>query len=461
MRMHLREKLILSRILPILIILPIFGFFLLSALRAYYFDQLSENLSQTGVLLADALQLDPSLANDNGHLQELLHRADLQIPTRIQIIDQNGMILASTESGDAPLIGSISQESAVLSALTGKASTETSPNNVVTVAIPVRSAGHIGAIQLSLQISEVDAMFHRLNWLVITGILVLTILSLIIALIISSSLSNSLRRLTNEARSVAQGDYSHRVQVNGDIEVADLANYFNEMVDKLMEQRSVRQKLLDDIAHELHQPISSLHAAIEVVQGASENLPKPIQHLQDALMGEMERLGRLTESLKVVAESGLEPVVYKQTSVDISSIVNRIVQLNEPKAQQLGIRLISKLPDNLPQVNANKDALVEIFSNLVDNALKYTPGGGQVIVSAGKTQERLWIQVSDTGMDLTQEEQKNLFERFYRGDKARARPEGLGLGLAITHELVKAHGGNILVSSAPDRGTTFLVELPL
>ena len=143
MRMHLREKLILSRILPILIILPIFGFFMLSTLHTYYIDQLKENLSQTGVILTDALQLDPSLANDNSHLQELLRRADLQIPTRIQIIDQNGVILASTESGDIPLIGSISQDSAVKSALTGKASTETSPNNGVTVAIPVLSLIHI------------------------------------------------------------------------------------------------------------------------------------------------------------------------------------------------------------------------------------------------------------------------------------------------------------------------------
>jgi signal transduction histidine kinase len=461
MRISLSLKLILSRILPILIILPLFGFYLTSTLRTYYNNQLKAGMLQTGELVTDALQTNTALANSPSRLQELLLRVDQQTAMRIQVIDQHGIILASTESADASLIGTISQENSVMAALAGKTSYENSKNDVAMVAIPVTSAGPIGAVRLSLQLADVETTLNHLNWIIGMGILALTLVSLVISYFIGSSLSRNLRQFTNEARLVAKGDYSQHVHGGGDIDMANLASYFNEMVDRLTEQRTMRKKLLDDIAHELHQPISSLHAAIEVVQGASENLPIPIRHLQDALMGEMERLGRLTESLKVVAESGLEPVVYKQTPVDISTIVNRIVQLNDPKAQQLGIRLISKLPDNLPQVNANKDALVEIFSNLVDNALKYKPGGGQVIVSAGKTQERLWIQVSDTGMDLTQEEQKNLFKRFYRGDKARMRPEGLGLGLAITHELVKAHGGNILVSSAPDRGTTFLVELPI
>jgi signal transduction histidine kinase len=461
MRISLRLKLILSQILPILIILPLFAFYLTATLRTYYINQLKAGMLQTGELVTDALQTNAALANDPNGLQELLQRVDQQTAMRIQIIDKHGIILASTESADAGRIGTISQENSIKSALAGKTSYETSKTDVATVTIPVTSAGDIGAVRLSLQLADVATTFNHINWVVGMGILAIALASLVTSYFLGSTLSRSLRQLSYEARLIAKGDYSQHVHANGNIEVANLASYFNEMVDRLTEQRSMRQKLLDDIAHELHQPISSLHAAIEVVQGASENLPKPIQHLQDALMGEMERLGRLTESLKVVAESGLEPVVYKQTQVDIFTIVNRIVQLNEPKAQQLGIRLISKLPDNLPQVNANKDALVEIFSNLVDNALKYTPGGGQVIVTAGKTQERLWIRVSDTGMDLTQEEQKKLFERFYRGDKAGPRPEGLGLGLAITHELVKAHGGNILVSSAPDRGTTFLVELPI
>jgi signal transduction histidine kinase len=461
MRIHLRQKLILSHILPILIILPVFGFFLLSTLRAFYFDHLRDDLSQTGALLIDALQLDPTLANDNSRLQELLLRAASQIPARIQIIDQNGVILASTESEDVPLIGTISQENALKSSLAGKVSTEKSPSDVVTVAIPVASAGHIGAILLSLQTSDTDAMFTRLNQLVITGCLILTLLSLVISYIFGSTLSRSLRQLKYEAKSVAKGDYSHHVQAHGDIEVADLANYFNEMVDKLAEQRSVRQRLLDDIAHELRQPISAIRTAIEVVQGASADIPEQVRYLQNALLEEMDRLGRLTERLNLVSEYGWKLDLSKRTPVDISAMIKKIVVLFEPKADQLGIRLVSKLPATLPQVNADKDALAEIFTNLIENALKFTPGGGQVNVSAGKTQERIWIQVSDTGMDLTDEEQKRLFERFYRGDKTRSRPGGLGLGLAIVHELVKAHGGDIRVSSEPDQGTSFFVEFPL
>jgi signal transduction histidine kinase len=460
MRLHLREELILSRILPILVLLPFFGFYLLSTIREYYIDRIREDMSRTAAVLTDVLQMDPALADDTGRLQELLHRADTQTPTRIQIIDQNGIILASTESTDAPLIGTISQESAVKSALAGKASNEASLKDLVTIAIPVTSAGHIGALRLSLQMSDVAPVFNRLNLLVITGIFVLLLLSLVIAYTLGTTLSKSLNQLAYEAKTVAEGDYSHHVQPKGEIEVADIARHFNEMVDQLLEQRTTRQRLLNDIAHELRQPISAIRTAIEVIQGALDDIPEPIRHLFDGLLWEIDRLSRITNRLDYAARDGHMPVLSQRIRVDISATVNQIVKLFEPEAQRLGIKLNSKLPDALPQIKADKDALVEVLTNLIDNALKFTPVGGQVSVSAGETQDRVWIRVSDTGMGLTAEEQKQLFKRFYRGDMTRSRPHGIGLGLAIAHELVQAHGGTIRVSSEPDQGTTFLVELP-
>ncbi len=126
----------------------------------------------------------------------------------------------------------------------------------------------------------------------------------------------------------------------------------------------------------------------------------------------------------------------------------------------MSIQLQAELPEALPLINGDEDALYEILANLIDNALKFTPMGGYVRVTAGSDREHVWIQVADTGMGLTNEEQTNLFKRYYRGDPARPRPRGIGLGLAIVFELVQAHKGSIQVQSQPDEGTTFCIELP-
>jgi signal transduction histidine kinase len=461
MRISFRLKLILSQILPILILLPLFGFYLIPTLRTFYVNQLREHMTQTGALLTDTLQTDPALAEDTGRLQALLDRVETQTPARIQIIDHNGRILASTEPTDAPLIGTISQDNAVKSAVAGKASSETSKNDVATIAIPVTSAGNIGAIRLSLQISDVDAIFKNLDKLVITGILVLTFLSLVIAYLLGSTISRSFHQLTSEVKSIAEGDYSRHLDVKGDIEISDLARFFNEMVDRLSEQRIARRGLLNDIAHELRRPISAIRSAIEVVRGALVEIPEPIKHLLSALQGEMDRLSRLTDHLDVAAQDGHPPELFRRIPVDVPVLLDRTVLLFEPEAKHLGVKLVSDVPDSLPLIKADEDALTEVFMNLIDNALKFTPNGGQVSLSAGETQDRIWIRVDDTGMGLTEEEQKRLFTRFYRGDQTRLRPHGIGLGLAITHELIQAHGGTIRVSSEPDHGTTFLIELPL
>ena len=358
MRLHLREELILSRILPILVLLPFFGFYLLSTLREYYIDRIREDMRRTAAVLTDVLQMDPALADDTGRLQELLHRADTQTPTRIQIIDQNGIILASTESTDAPLIGTISQESAVKSALAGKASNEASLKDLVTIAIPVTSAGHIGALRLSLQMSDVAPVFNRLTLLVITGIFVLLLLSLVIAYMLGTTLSKSLNQLAYEAKTVAEGDYSHHVQPKGEIEIADIARHFNEMVDQLLEQRTTRQRLLNDIAHELRQPISAIRTAIEVIQGALDDIPEPIRHLLDGLLCEIDRLSRITNRLDFAARDGQMPVLSNRIPVDISSIIKQNVQFFEPEAQRLGIKLNFKLPDALPLVGLFQGGLL-------------------------------------------------------------------------------------------------------
>lgn len=457
--MSLKVKLVLSHSLPILVLVPFLGFYLLSAVRGFYYERLNDDLFRASTIVAQSLQAAPELAGDPARLQKLLGGVGPQITGRIEIVGRDGTILASSRGAGDAQAGTLSADPGVTSALRGQASTEIGQGDVAAVAVPA-NAGLAGAVRSSLSLADVEGMFHRLDLLIAAGALALALLSLAIGYWFSQTIAAPLQQLSRDAKAVAQGDYSRHIRMNDDAEVAELAANFNEMVDQLAEQRAARERLLHDIAHELRRPIGALQAAIEVVRDASAPCSDPVEYLINGLTWEMGRLGRLTHRLTFAAQDGHATLLTRRAPVDMISLVNRAVVLFKPEAQRLGVELISELPGALPLVQADEDALFEILTNLVDNALKFTPAGGQVRISAGSVNDRAWVQVADTGMGLTAEEQANLFKRYYRGDQARARPRGIGLGLAIAHELAQAHDGTIRVCSQPDHGATFRVEIP-
>jgi two-component system sensor histidine kinase BaeS len=458
MRMSLRTKLILSHTLPVLILVPCFGFYLLSSVRAFYFDRLSDDLAREGIFLADTLS-EPDIAKDSNKIHQLLTRLSDQTTARIQVIGRDGVILASTDIEDVGRIGTVSAEPAVRAALGGTVSEETNLGDVATVAVPVPPGGRIVVVRLSLQLVDVEQTFNRLNWISAAVVLILTLLSLGISYTLGTRLSLPLQQLARESRSVAQGDAARHVQVASQDELADLAQSFNSMVDQLAEQRAARERLLEDVAHELRRPISALQSAAEVLRDGTP--PDQGQRkLLEGLFGEMGRLGRLTQRLTLAAQDGKGAQLTRHDSVDIGAVVASVVTLFAPEAQRLGIQLICEPNPNLPRISADEDALVEVFTNLLDNALRFTPAGGSAHVSMGFTGNSVWVDVADTGMGLTLDEQAQLFKRFYRGDQTRARPRGIGLGLAIAYELVQAQNGAIRVSSRPEQGAVFRVELP-
>jgi two-component system phosphate regulon sensor histidine kinase PhoR len=232
------------------------------------------------------------------------------------------------------------------------------------------------------------------------------------------------------------------------------------MTEQLAEQSTSREGLLNVVAHELRQPISAIRAAIEVFSRKLSEIPESLRPLVSGLLFEMDRLGRLTNRLNYAAQTRNTLTSSARQPVDVVSSIEEVALMSKLEAQNLGVTLICELPTRLPPMTLDKDAFVEIVTNLLENALKYTPRGGRVTISAGENDHHVWIQVSDTGIGLSPAEQSRVFERFYRGDSSRARSPGVGLGLAITRDLVQAHGGTISVCSAPNQGAAFLVELP-
>ncbi len=462
MRLGLRAKLMLSHSLPILLLVPLLGFYLFFNLRNLYFDRVEEDLFRGGTILAATLQTDPELASDVSRLQQIVGLVHSQSAIHIQAIGRDGVILTSTESSDAPIIGTVSQDPGVRTALKGQSWGSNDANtqsDTVTVAIPVAGRGPVGAILLSLSLVDTQATFSRLQFLIISATLVSSALSLIIGGILGSALSQPLLNLAQSTQSIVSGDYTHRVTIRSRDEVGELAANFNTMAEQLSEQRAAREQLLNDVAHELRGPIGALHAAIEFIRRGMSEKATLVKPLLDEIEQELSRLGRLTHRLNLAApDSSALPL--ELVPLDVAAIARRTIMLFGPEVEQNGLKLVSDLPPELPLTAGNEDALAEVLTNLIENAIKFTPTGGQVKVSGGKNGQKVWIQVADTGMGLTVDEQSRLFQRFYRGDPSRPRPRGIGLGLAISNELVQLHHGRISLSSKVNRGTTFRMELP-
>ena len=283
--------------------------------------------------------------------------------------------------------------------------------------------------------------------------------TLIVGLLLSRRISRPLVNLTAATRAVAAGDLDVRVPIRYHGEVRELAVAFNRMAEDLARADALRRNMTADVAHELRTPLSVIRGKLEgVLDGV---YPATSEHLQPVLE-ETELLTHLVEDLRLLAlaETGQFPL--EKRPLDVGDLL-RDAQVNfGPQAADRGVTLALDLPTELPRVMADWRRVAQILGNLLTNALRHTPEGGCVTLAAEPSEGAVTVTVADTGAGIPPDDLPYVFERFWRGDKARMRASGrTGLGLAIAKHLVEAHGGEIGVESAPGKGATFRFALPV
>ena len=300
----------------------------------------------------------------------------------------------------------------------------------------------------------------RINLFLIIGGGMAIAIALIITIILSRRISSPVRLLTSTARELEQGDFSKRVTYDGKGEIGELAAAFNAMADGLERTEKLRRDMVNDTAHELRTPLSNIIGYLEAVR---DGVVKPDEATINSLYNEATLLSHLIADLQdlALAEAG-ELKLVKQT-VDLNEIVKQSVAAVQAKAQTKEIKLNVIAPENTPRIQADPHRLRQVLQNLLKNALAYTPAGGSVEIEVSTdTKDKVTIKVTDTGEGIPEKEIANIFERFYRVDKSRARATGgHGLGLTIARRLVESHGGNITVKSQPGKGSCFSVTLPV
>lgn len=321
----------------------------------------------------------------------------------------------------------------------------------------------VGGIAALLYLLFSEYSGTRNIWILVCGApVVLVVFILLIVINLYTRFGRPLEELFNAINTVEEGDLSVRVGENNSDMFSELFKRFNKMVDELERAEQQRRNLTADIAHELRTPLHIIQGNLEgVLDGVYQPTPEHI----NATLDETRLLTRLVNDLQTLslAETGQLPL--RLTRFPLTDLIQDLTSSFSSQAASLGIDLHINIANPNQQITADYDRLNQVLSNLISNALRHTPQGGRISIAAesGLSPERsVRIMVKDTGAGIASGDLPFIFDRFWRGDKSRTERTHSGLGLAITKQLIHAHGGTIEAQSEgrPGRGTTFIIELP-
>jgi signal transduction histidine kinase len=311
----------------------------------------------------------------------------------------------------------------------------------------------------------------------VTGLFIIVggvafIVSLAVAALLASRFTNPLRRLTTAARDLERGELGSRVPTRlastGATEISELSRQFNAMADRLEESVTIIRRdrdrsrdFLADVSHELRTPIAALRTFNELLSETAGDDPETRAEFLESSRQQLERLDWLAQNLLDLSKLDSGLVLLDLRPDDLRSAVESAVEQADPAAQRRGVALTVSLPSRPVRIRHDPQRIGQVVTNLVGNALKFTPRGGAVSVELQPIAEGARIEVRDTGVGIDASELPRVFDRFYRGSRANeARGSGSGLGLAIVKSIVDLHAGRITVDSRLGVGTTFVVTLP-
>ncbi len=267
------------------------------------------------------------------------------------------------------------------------------------------------------------------------------------------------QRVTQTAIQIKEGNLASRVSPGGEgLEIDNLAMTFNEMLDRIETLVKELKEVTDNIAHDLRSPVTRIRGIAETTLTGESDL-QSYKDMTARIIEESDRLvGLINTMLEITkTEAGVAEIARKE--VNIKEIVRDAIDLFRPLSEDKHIHMESNIPLHPVVLQGDRTKLQRVVANLLDNAIKYTPPGGEIKISLVNDNRIVRLEIADTGIGMSKEDLVRIFDRFYRCDKSRSTP-GSGLGLSLARAIVRAHGGDITVESMPGKGSKFTVILP-
>ncbi len=303
-----------------------------------------------------------------------------------------------------------------------------------------------------------NAFLNQITTTLLLSALGASLLALLLGVFLARTLTEPLRELTTATKAVAAGNLDQTVPVRSNDELGELAESFNKMSAELSHAQHLRRQMTADIAHELRTPISVILGHADAIE---EGVLPASEETLAIIRDEAGRLERMVEDLRVLSRADAGELRLDLVPTDVGSLLEQIGRSHRQAAARCDITLSTEIEADAPSIDVDPDRISMVLGNLINNAIRCTPEGGRIALSAQSIGSNVEIVVKDSGLGIPDEEITRVFERFYRIEKSRFREDGgSGLGLAIAKSIVEQHGGTIHVESVVGEGTSFIIILP-
>lgn len=380
--------------------------------------------------------------------------------TRDQIIRVDRRNLFGLADDDGTVIVAVDKDYPRGSALPGRLLRKATP-----VDLEGRIVGYIITTTLRPGLTPAEALFlQRTNQAVLIAVAGAVLIAMLTGGVLARTLTRPIRALTGAAGRIAEGHAGEQVAVTSEDEIGQLAVAFNSMSREVEQVNKQRRQMTADIAHDLRTPLTVIAGYIESMR---DGVLQPTTQRLSLIYAEIERMQHLVSDLRMLSQADAGELPLQLQKLDPASLLEHAAELFQYTAQQRGVTLAVEADASPSMILVDEARMMQIFDNLISNALRYTPTGGKITLhagpapAAGSPAGHVRITIQDTGSGIAPEELPNVFNRFHRADKSRHTETGeSGLGLAIVKALVEAQQGHVWAESPDGRGTSIHIEFP-
>lgn len=457
----IKTRLTRSYFIVIILTVAICEVFLISSVKKYFYDNARELLSNQIKLSADFYNTYLSSTDLQENIADDVDIFWKNTPAEVQILDLSGNILMDS-------IGYYKSEPInskdFQSALSGNLGSyiydyPNSRETIMSIAYPLKNQDKVqGVIRFITSLEKVDESILEISlFMLLIGATVI-ILSSIISIFISNRITQPIKVITAGAEEMASGKFNEKIQKNSDDELGKLTDTLNYMAEEIQKNERLKNEFIASVSHELRTPLTSIKGWAVALSLCDLENKSEFQDGLKIIEHECDRLTLLVEELLDFSKLISGKITLQKDWIDFEEFLIYRVKQATPRSQRENVKLSFINKDKLPEVFVDINRIKQVFMNILDNAFKFTPSGGEITITTSKLDNNLFISIKDTGCGISKEDLPKVTEKFYKGKNSKSKN---GIGLSICKEIISLHKGTLKILSEEGKGTEIQITLPL